>query len=78
MRGSSQSLSVPTTLQASELDYRFSSNDSWLEKWPARNPSRKVLDVFGVSHPDDLRGSVTGGAGRMLGFLRDTLAPYVG
>ena len=39
--------------------------------------ARKVLDVFGVSHPDDLRGSVTGGAGRMLGFLRDTLAPYV-
>ena len=37
----------------------------------------KVLDVFGVSHPDGLRGSVTGGTGRILSFLRDTLAPLI-
>ena len=37
----------------------------------------KVLDEFGVSHPDGLRGSVTEGTGRMLGFLRNTLAPLI-
>ena len=38
--------------------------------------ARKVLDALGISHPDDLRGSVTARAGRILGFLRDTLEPY--
>ncbi|GMV21034.1 MAG: hypothetical protein AMXMBFR57_09830 [Acidimicrobiia bacterium] len=39
--------------------------------------ARKVLDTLGVSHPDDLKGKVTSGAGRTLGFLREVLAPYL-
>ena len=39
--------------------------------------ARKILDAFGVSHPEGLRGSVTGGAGRMLSFLKSTLAPVL-
>ena len=39
--------------------------------------ARKILDAFGVSHPEGLRGSVTGGTGRMLGFLKSALAPLL-
>lgn len=38
---------------------------------------RKVLDAFAVAHPDNLRGSILGGAGRVLGFLKETLGPYL-
>jgi hypothetical protein len=38
---------------------------------------RKVLDAFGVAQPENFRGSVLGGAGRVLGYLKDTLGPYL-
>ena len=37
----------------------------------------KVLDTFGLPKPDGLLGPFTGGTGRMLGFLRDTLTPLI-